>query len=624
MLNVPESIKSLYKRDCTRKNFRAHFPNGELPDITNRDCVRESLKFTESVCSRNVFRFGLAESSVIEFETVGIGNMYGMRIECSIEIDTGDLSAAEIAEIQAGTWDGTLVLPADSDIGFGFFRIPLGVFDIKSCPRNHEAMTHRRVTAYSPTFGDSMRIPALSPFPSMNISVNAIAAMTTGEGITEIEGGIAGRTGQGLYLFDSSGTFCDITIRNITAAGILSTANVDFVSCSGFAPAREYRKVGDAVAAALDAAGWDLTYNRNRKKIYESNRDALLSACPALFSPVVKTNIAYSFPTYANGGSVGFCAAPITNGTLIPVPYSAGNEATQNRAFTYSGGDPNYFIPVEPGMGYVARHYVEFVHLAADDTFNVHIERDGVDTYVTAYPHAQELPNINNSAIHAFQLNEIGNRFAIQNSGSGAEITLVNDEISPTYYRTDAMYSYERAADLSELAQGAAELRGEMWAAARDGSTRRISLDTSSPITIQPQDYSEFWWDEYDISPIGQVILGYRAGDTDSTATVEIGDGRSVYDMTDNALAQRMADQSLAGMSALLASPFAQNAQLAAFTPAELTMQGWPWMEAGDAIQITTDGQETVETFALRIELSGIQQLTSVITADGGEIIEEE
>ena len=79
MLNIPDSVKAPYKQDGVRKNFRAHFPGGELPDITNDNIVQESVKFTESICSQDVFKFGLTEASVIEFETVGVANMYGKQ-----------------------------------------------------------------------------------------------------------------------------------------------------------------------------------------------------------------------------------------------------------------------------------------------------------------------------------------------------------------------------------------------------------------------------------------------------------------------------------------------------------------------------------------------------------------
>lgn len=146
MLNIPEAVKDLYKEDNVKKNFRVVFPDGQFPDITNKDIVAESVKFTESMCSTDVLRYGVAEDSVIEFETVGIGNMYGMRIQCFNEIDVSTLTAEEIAEIEAGTWDGELV--TDTDIDFPFFRVPYGTFRVDKCPRSSGEMTHRKVTAY--------------------------------------------------------------------------------------------------------------------------------------------------------------------------------------------------------------------------------------------------------------------------------------------------------------------------------------------------------------------------------------------------------------------------------------------------------------------------------------------
>ena len=35
MLNIPESVKALFRADSVHKNFRVQFPNGEFPDITN-------------------------------------------------------------------------------------------------------------------------------------------------------------------------------------------------------------------------------------------------------------------------------------------------------------------------------------------------------------------------------------------------------------------------------------------------------------------------------------------------------------------------------------------------------------------------------------------------------------
>lgn len=121
MINLTQAQQNIVKSDSTVKNFRVHFPNGENTDLTNGDIVFETVKFSESVCSEESFRFGCAESSVIEFETVGVQNIIGMVIECSMEF-------VGISE--------TVI-------------VPYGTFVVDSCPRDHHHMTHRKVTAYS-------------------------------------------------------------------------------------------------------------------------------------------------------------------------------------------------------------------------------------------------------------------------------------------------------------------------------------------------------------------------------------------------------------------------------------------------------------------------------------------
>jgi hypothetical protein len=121
MINLTQAQQNIVKSDSTVKNFRVHFPNGENTDLTNEDIVFDTVKFTESVCSEESFRFGCAEASVIEFETVGVQNIVGMTIECSMEF----VGHSE-----------TVV-------------VPYGTFVVDSCPRDHQNMTHRKITAYS-------------------------------------------------------------------------------------------------------------------------------------------------------------------------------------------------------------------------------------------------------------------------------------------------------------------------------------------------------------------------------------------------------------------------------------------------------------------------------------------
>jgi hypothetical protein len=93
--------------------------------------------------------------------------------------------------------------------------------------------------------------------------------------------------------------------------------------------------------------------------------------------------------------------------------------------------------------------------------------------------------------------------------------------------------------------------------------------------------------------------------------------------MKDNAILTNIVTSDINEILDLILGDFATNSASAAFTPAELNMQGWPWLEAGDALQITAEDGTVVNTYALRVEMSGIQNLTATITAEGGEIIGE-
>lgn len=87
MLNIPDSIKNLFKQDSTRKNFRVHFPNGEFRDLTNADIESETVSLTESINSSAIIKFGLCESPVMEFVCHGLPNVKGKTIQCQLEVD---------------------------------------------------------------------------------------------------------------------------------------------------------------------------------------------------------------------------------------------------------------------------------------------------------------------------------------------------------------------------------------------------------------------------------------------------------------------------------------------------------------------------------------------------------
>lgn len=87
MLNVPEEVKALCRTDGVRKNFRVHFIELDLPDLTNKDIVTESVTFTESLCSRDKLKFGVCEASSLSFDAVGVPDIKDALIKCGLDID---------------------------------------------------------------------------------------------------------------------------------------------------------------------------------------------------------------------------------------------------------------------------------------------------------------------------------------------------------------------------------------------------------------------------------------------------------------------------------------------------------------------------------------------------------
>jgi len=574
MLNIPESIKILFKTDGVEKNFRAHFPNGEFADITNENIVKESLRFTESVCSQNVFRFGCAERSVLEFETVGIGNMYGMTIEASIEIDTSSLTAAEISTIQSGTWDGTLVLASASDIGYGFFRIPLGLFRVESCPRNHGAMTHRQVTAYtfhltdnyitSPyikflqngvcsfAYSPQLLIPSVEVFLDSNIYWNDLAGLSTKYtrgANTETKHNLnPGGTGS---ITNSNGAL-EYSITCRTGWLINLTGLVSYQLTSIEKNDYDNSAIAPWVEAQLETFG-----------------------AQDLFPAFLKEAMKYTMPYIRHGQQL-----PTTHDYFY---FDYNNLVIDREVFQgyfYSPTSVEITLRYTPSGGATS---------SVTKTFTVSASGDGYQVF-------------NYSKI------DISHQYRI---------------IIEAATQNGVKFTYFNAFRVLELYGAFAELNGKFAREDRFGEITMIELSASSPIAILPEDYSSAWWDEYDIAPIGTVLASYGEDGSREAEEVSIGIGESVYDMTDNKMIPMSPDINAGTLPDVLSREFAAGAANVGYTPVELEMQGWPWIEAGDALQITAEDGSVVNTYAMRIEMRGIQHLVSTITSPSGEIVEE-
>lgn len=579
MLSIPESIKTLFKTDGTRKNFRAHFPNGELPDITNENIVRESVHFTESIASQNTFRFGLAEASVIEFETVGVANMYGYTIECSYEIDTSSLSATDITAIQSDPGNGTLVLAAVSDIGYGFYRVPLGVFRVESCPRNHGAMTHRKVTGYTQGLTDN---GIMSPYEKWKQTAWTILPTMSYQSVEALIDANLGWWNPDIVSQNYTKTEKTIgsPLTNITL--VSKSIEVDEGTISIYGAFRSgYAEPISRQAGMLDLWAVELNDFDNSTAIAWV-KSAMDSLGIGAYTDAVLDELATTLFVTTGNPIPGRSGSPFIIYETAPIMYPMDGANLQ----IYGAVTARVTLAFTPTGGQRASTTDDFTLSASGTPFRMYRLRKN---------------------------DQSGHPVVFQPSAS-------------LYNTTREMYEYlyEDAYSFIALFRGWSELAAAFATENRGKGLEVIVLSPSSPASISPGDYEEVWWDEYDVDPIGTVMVSYRNGEEgEATANVTLGAGASLYDMTDNEVLKNLSDADLDSVTELLSGDFAANATSVGFTPIDMTMQGWPWLEAGDALQITAEDGTVVNTYALRIEMDGVQHLTSTITAEGGEIIGE-
>jgi len=620
MLNVPESVKALFKQDGIRKNFRVHFPGGELPDITNDSVVQESVRFTESLCSQDVLKFGLTEASVLEFETVGVANMYGMTIEAGIEIDLSSLSASELAEIEAGSWDGVYVSESDTDLGFPFFRVPYGVFRVESCPRDHQTMAHRRVTAtslqsirHNPFEALKLSLEYSESYYTPNVYLLAMASLCysnksflINEGFIESDilyNQTTGDSGSSASLYKitnvktASGLSRAITVRIFYDTGYTNRGDqqVSFaldknslysIDLNGY----DYRSLTGWVANFIETSDYNVDLDQSGFESWESLAIALFpdfNGQPLIFPSIRYLSTFYDSSSNEQRRVSSYLPFSENNMAIYP---TIGNAQFINAQQLYKT-HANFYIPA----------IIKISSTAGDDSAEFNLRNDGV------YPTIKRLirPNLPVSTIF------IENTAAIEKNIDNIVFTA---------------YSFIDSYSQLDFLNGYLELLAAFGKTSRNGTMQVLRLDDSDPEAVQPAYYDSFWWDEYDVDTIGTITYKYREtkDNAESILNYTIGSGKSKYDITGNAVLEALESRGQYGITSLLQESFVPFIDPITFTPIDLSMKGLPYLEAGDYLAVTAEDGTIANSFAMRQTISGIQVLTAEIESTSGDIIESE
>lgn len=602
MLNVPEEVKALFKRDDVYKNFRVHFPNGETADFDNSSIVSESVKFTESLCSQQSFRFGLTEASQISFTAVNIPNIRGVTIECALDIDVSSLGMTWInANLSPDGFDflSLACYLNDSEDG-GFYRIPYGRFIVDTCPRNHESMWKREVTAYTERIEDSFS----NPFQIASMNAFYPGANTYTQNVKPL-------VMSALYyqnpdaLLSKGYTKESITISSIeqsviipltlkTTGGASKTINFSIYFSS--------TKMWDAGSYQYDGTSlYGVT-----KTGTEEYPDVLQGAIEALES----IGINASASGFDSLRSIVEFALP-TRGHFVREKF------TVNSQIEYADIE----IPQNSTLMYPSTKEAESMSLCEMHRVEISNETDLEYIYSVYFPSV------------------LFDKYVDSNSSGVVEQFMLSfDSTLETKRKYGShvveCYSFANAFSVPEIVRGYLELQCKFGSPARVGGMEITLLDNSNPIELLPDNYSELWYDETTISPIGFVELNFKdETGNDQEITVQIGSGSSIYDLRDNEVLANMAftiskSEAEAGITiqskliAFLNSIFTPNIPDLTFVPIELSKKGLPYLEAGDAIEIETEDGQIVPSFILRQTITGIQFLSADVESSNGEAME--
>lgn len=591
MLVIDEKIKKLYHTDGISKNFRVHFPNGEMDDLNNENVVYESLSFKESICSSDSFKFGLCEAGEISFETVDVDTMIDMEIECFIEIDVSSLREWDAENSKwTNNYSGRYMSDTEVDrtgdeVERQVFSIPLGVFKVDSSPRSHSDMRHREVTAYTRTFETNEDMSGFEQWRISQLHKKSGDAGTFKMYLPQYIDSQINRT-------DWQNDYDEVEASTST-----SVPTWYRIVTGPIVPKNNGWKAMDPTAFKITDSAYIYFGNTNAKGL-RCIKSALVNSTAPMYRLVKNSTFAdyEAFKSYVSGKVSGTIDDKVLYDFYENYLYSYCVTYATNTFYQVTGIDKGCVVPHDPTMASVGQ-------LTLATTIKVLSSGSETDITPTSPWYVVKGYTLKtDSELKSITLNISSNL----DTGSGT-------------YR----YSFYNSFTMKDIMSGYLELHALFGNQERNGDYTWYRLSREDPIPYTATNYKEIWWDEYDVDPIGYVLYTYKPSNGDSEdVTYQIADhATSIYDMTDNKIIEIMEGTSKSKIQTLIDQCFKGHLDPIYFTPVELTSVGLPYLEDGDFIKLTTTDGSEIETFILTRSMSGIQSLSDDITSASGDII---
>ena len=591
MITVPEEIKDLLHLDHCQKNIRIHFPNGERSDICNDLIVKDSVSFTESLCSQNELKFGLCESPIFECEVVGVGNIKGASIEVTCEIYC------------PSTVSGAVYRP---DLQDYVYPIYYGAFTVNEAKRQAD-MVHRKIQALG---GLSVNIDYENEI--IKIKNNAPFIQTSTPDTRDYNPNIFNTC---LMMSGSKGRLPYATYTELTPQ------YVNF-GISGFISFSSIGLVLRCLAYPLSDLDEDKVFFADYGKATKTKDEIInevLGDDPSEWDYGDRLIISNLFKEFIYSKNIFGCGV-ITTGLRNPQPVP-GNVSSFFEGHSVGFQNGRYVYPYQ-----VVQYYGEY--LPGTEWGN----------YIVI-PVAASLV-VNGSTVRTSTFNT-GKIYEVDMSNYPQERNAYPRDIQGTV--SDSFYTYPilsfdvEKVNYLEIINSIMELNGEFGYMNRDGIFDSINIKRKFGMTpgvalypdpslypktvtggkLLPKDYQTCWYDDEYTMQYGAVKCKYKNASNEDIEYVyyltgfdDFTDKNSykVYSLEQNAYIQGniWTDVEIQAICANVAA----NIEGVSYMPVDFVGRGLPYVEAGDTFEILTKSNDSITTIVLHRTITGEQTLT--------------
>ena len=625
MLKMPDSVKALYTSEKARKLYQIYFVDGSQNRIGNAGLISESVKITESICSEENFRFGLAECSMIEFECVGWNDMRGQKINVFLEIDIGSLTPAEIAEIQSGDYDGTIYNWSDVKV----YRIQMGQFIITECPRTEEKRQHRKVKGYTADLFNNISpaewVKLLCPIATIDqeqigtihwpaaVYQPDILGLVTAQLAYNDKTVMSDFGGQPSYIaqdfVNQASLDYGYTVRmNTTGNHTIEFAVKNYIrrqcTTSNY---HSTRPIIGFIQEPETYAGWKEDIKTAVDNLNISWGTAYINGSVAvpcynindLFNLISASNLIYDGVSYGSGDWDIFKVTCKYN-AHTPGPFVAGTDVYTSYARTFDTSDTTYV-----SFYYGGRNDFYSVEFAETYSFNLQIKDTTAGTTNTlSFSRANTSSSLRSLEFYKIPTKDF--------SPGTVSIDPSGQELSVS--------TYANGYDIIGYINGWFECMAMFVAPSRTGGRKMFQLPTSSPEGIVPYNYSSFTVDEYSGKKYGTLRFPFLGSDGEyALYDYRFNSNGGVYDMSKNLVLNgiSMARSDLINYFKNYFIPHIRDLELNSL---EMDAVGMPWLEPGDFVNITDAANRSFNAYPTRQVLKGIQALRLDIEAVGNTL----